>query len=422
MNPPEDLRALLGSFPGGQRPFGTVGVPVRPPVVSSARRLAVDINQLPATGAWLEGDPPAGRHFVNIGALPLESGAVLPDVTMAYEQWCPPGEPVGTILVLHALTGDAHVTGEAGPGQPTAGWWPGMVGPGLTIDTDRYRVIAPNILGGCQGSTGPASPSPDGKPWGSRFPLLTTRDQVAAEVALTRALGIDHYDLVVGASMGGHRVLEWALTVPEMVGSIAVLASGAATTAEQIAWASAQDEAIRADPAWAGGDYYEGGAGGGPARGLALARKIAHVTYRCPSELDARFGRIPQHDQDPMTGGRFAVESYLEHHGAKLAQRFDANSYLVLTHAMITHDLGRDRGGVETALRRIDCPVLAVAVDSDRLFFPELTEQIAALCPRAHPVKYIHSASGHDGFLVENDQLAPILAGFLRHTDPRRNR
>lgn len=382
-------------------------------------RRELDPSALPASGAWRPGDDPGRRRFLDVGPLALEAGGHLPAVTLAYETW---GElnPAGdnAVLVLHALTGDSHVTGDAGPGHRTPGWWSEIVGPGRAIDTDRYFVVAPNVLGGCQGSTGPASPAPDGRPWGSRFPLVTVRDQVAAEAALADHLGIDRWALVIGASMGGHRVLEWAATAPERVGAIAAVATGAATTADQAAWAHPQLAAIRLDPGFHGGDYYDAPPGAGPHRGLAIARQIAHTTYRSATELDTRFGRLPQGGEEPLTGGRFAVQSYLDHHGTKLAARFDANSYLVLTQSMLSHDLGRDRGGVRAALSQVTADALVIAVDSDRLFPPALSEDIAAGIPGCGPVRYVHSTHGHDGFLVEHDQVASLVGRFLRRVAP----
>ncbi|MFC4556225.1 homoserine O-acetyltransferase MetX [Georgenia faecalis] len=378
---------------------------------------------LPATGAWREGMPPGGRRFADLGALHLEAGGRLPHVRLAYETWgtLSPARD-NAVLVLHALTGDAHVTGAPGAGHLTPGWWSSIVGPGLAIDTDRWFVVAPNVLGGCQGSTGPSSPAPDGTPWGSRFPTITVRDQVAAEIELMDQLGLDRWAHVIGASMGGHRVLEWGVTAAERVHSLTVIASAAQTSADQIAWAHPQLAAIRLDPAFRGGDYYGAAPGQGPHTGLALARQIAHTTYRSADELETRFGRLPQHAEDPMLGGRFAVQSYLDHHGAKLATRFDANSYLVLTQTMLTHDLGRDRGGVEAALSQITADVLVIAVDTDRLFLPEQSERIAAGAPNAGPVRYVRSRHGHDGFLVEHEQVSRHVAGFLAHVARRLDR
>ncbi|MDR1151474.1 MAG: homoserine O-acetyltransferase [Bifidobacteriaceae bacterium] len=367
----------------------------------------------PASGAWREGDPPGHRQFAEIGPVLLERGGLL-DVRLAYETWGTLNDSRdNAVLVLHALTGDSHIRGPAGPGHPTAGWWTELIGPGAPIDTDRWFVVAPNILGGCQGSTGPASPAPDGRPYASRFPYLTIRDTVAAELVLTDRLGIDRWALVIGGSLGGHRVLEWAAMAPDRVNAIVPIATGAQTTADQIAWAHAGLQAIRADPAFRGGDYYDAPPGGGPHVGLGIARQIAHTTYRSAEELDARFGREAQGVEEPLGGGgRFAVQSYLDHQGAKLPPRFDANSYVVLTEAMLSHDLGRGRSGVEAALAAIPAPALVVAVDSDRLFLPDLAEVIADGLPRGGRVHTVHSAYGHDGFLIEFAQLAPLIARF----------
>ncbi|NCT91890.1 homoserine O-acetyltransferase [Cellulomonas sp. APG4] len=372
---------------------------------------------VPASGAWREGDPVGDRRFVDIGALDLEGGGHLPHVRMAYETWGTLSpERDNAVLVLHALTGDSHLTGPAGPGHPTAGWWDTMVGPGRPIDTDRWFVVAPNVLGGCQGSTGPASTAPDGHPWGGRFPYVTTRDQVRAEVAVADALGIDTWALVIGASMGGMRVLEWAVTEPARVQRVAALVTTAQTSGDQIAWAHPQLEAIRSDPGWRGGDYYDLPDGEGPHRGLGVARQIAHTTYRSSVELDERFGRLPQGAELPITGrGRYAVQSYLDHHAGKLARRFDANTYLVLTESMLSHDVGRGRGGVEAALAGVAASALVIAVDTDRLYPPTQSRRMAAAIPDAE-LHVIRSDFGHDGFLIEFEQMGALVTDFLART------
>jgi homoserine O-acetyltransferase len=364
------------------------------------------------TAAWREGDPAGDRRFVSLGAVELERGGVLPGVRLAYETW---GElnaaRDNAVLVEHALTGDSHVVGPAGPGHPTPGWWDGLVGPGCPLDTDRYFVVAANVLGGCQGSTGPASTAPDGQPWGSRFPYLTIRDQVQAEALLADELGVDRWALVLGGSMGGMRVLEWAVTHPQRVGAALVLASTAHATAEQIAWCQPQLLAIRADPHFHGGDYYDEPTG--PGAGLGIARRIAHITYRSELELHERFGRQAQASEEPLGGaGRYAVESYLDHHAGKLAGRFDANSYLVLTEAMSSHDIGRGRGGTASALARVTCRLVVVAVDSDRLYPPRLSREIVDAVPGAE-LHTVHSDFGHDGFLIELEQVGAVVGTLL---------
>ncbi|MBS6671117.1 MAG: homoserine O-acetyltransferase [Actinomyces graevenitzii] len=365
----------------------------------------------PVSGAWKITDPRACRSFANVGDLRLENDSILPAITLAYETWGELNEDrSNAILIEHALTGDAHVIGETEPGQPTAGWWSQVVGPDLAIDTNRYFVVAINVLGGCQGSTGPASIAQDGAPYGSRFPVISTRDQVRAEARLADLLGIERWNTVVGASLGGHRAIEWATMYPRRVERLVMVASGAQTTAEQAAWAHTQIRAVQLDPHWNGGDYYDDAVG--PVAGLALARQIAHTTYRCPNELDERFGRLPQNAEDPLTGGRLAVESYLDYHGEKLVRRFDAGSYVALCRTMISHNVGRERGGLRSALRTVTAKTLCIAVDSDRLFFPAQVKRMAGLIPNAS-YALIHSAHGHDGFLIEFDQVNELLADFL---------
>ncbi len=370
----------------------------------------------PTTGAWREGDAPGARLFQTIGSIALESGATLPHARLAYETWgsLSPARD-NAVLVVHALTGDSHVVGRPGAGHPTAGWWGGIVGPGLAIDTDRWFVIAPNMLGGCQGSTGPASFSPDGTEWGSRFPYLTIRDQVAAQVALADALDIERFAAVIGGSMGGMHALEWAIEHPQRVERLAVLASTAISSADQIALNSVQLEAIRMDSLFRDGDYYDEPEG--PYRGLALARRMALLNYRSPTELNERFERSWQGVLDPLgKGGRFAVESYLDFHGNKFTRRFDAGSYIALVEAMNSHDVGRGRGSVAEALARVTARALVIGVDSDRLFPVEQSRQIAAHLPRTiHGAEahVITSPFGHDAFLIENELVGPPLADLL---------
>lgn len=365
-----------------------------------------------STALWRDGDHPGERRFVSIGRLELESGESLPDVVLAYETWgrLRP-ERDNAVLVEHALTGDSHVVGEAGPGHPTAGWWPGLIGRGAPLDDD-YFVIAINVLGGCQGSTGPGSAAPDGRPWGSRFPRLTIRDQVAAEARLADVLGIERWHTVIGGSMGGMRTLEWVASHPERVGTAIALATGGYATAEQIGWSQAQILAIRNDPWFAGGDYYDHPQG--PEAGLAIARRIAHITYRSELELHERFDRRVQDEPaGPEGRPRYTVESYLDHHGGKLARRFDANSYAVLSEAMNSHDLGRDRGGMSAALQAFTGRLVVAPVDSDRLYPPRLSHEVVAARPGTQ-LRTIASAVGHDGFLTEVDQVAELLRDVLR--------
>ena len=322
------------------------------------------------TGAWLESHHPGDRHFLKIG---------------------------DAVLVNHALSGWSDVPA----------WWPSIVGPGLPLDTDKYFVICPNVIGGCQGSTGPSTIAPDGKHWGSRFPTITIRDMVAAELALSDALGISHYVLAVGPSLGGMRSLEWAIQHPDRVNAICTIGSSAVATGDQIGAASIQIRAIKSDRHYNSGDYYEQEVG--PTEGMGIARRIAHLTYRTETEMDVRFGRELQGDDT----GRYAVESYLDHQAAKLAKRFDANTYIALTEAMNSHDVGRDRGGVAEALAGITIPVVVVSIDSDRLFPPRLQEEIVELTPTALPLVTISSPFGHDGFLIDVEAVGTVLREAL---------
>jgi homoserine O-acetyltransferase/O-succinyltransferase len=372
-----------------------------------------------ATGAWREGDAPGDRKFVSIGSLALERGDELPNVRIAYETFGTLNAAAdNAVLVLHTLTGDSHAVGDAGLGHPTAGWWGGIIGSGKSVDTDEWFVVAPNMLGGCQGSTGPASGAPDGAEWGSRFPFVTIRDQVAAQVAFSDAIGIDRWAAVIGGSMGGMQALEWAIGHPARVERIGVLASPELSNADQIALNTVQVDAIQLDPKFAGGDYYNADDGDGPYRGLALARRMALLNYRSPTELNDRFQRSWQSGISPLGGGgRYAVESYLDFHGSKFTRRFDANSYITLANAMNSHDIGRDRGGVAAALSRVTARALVLGIDSDRLFPLAHQQLIAGLLPSTidnGEVVVISSPFGHDGFLIEDEVVGAHLERLLR--------
>jgi homoserine O-acetyltransferase len=353
-------------------------------------------------------------RYAPIGGLQLEAGGYLPDVVLAYETWGTLNEDgSNAVLIEHALTGSTHVTrGDT----DEEGWWEQLAGPGAPVDTDRFFVVSVNIVGGCYGSTGPSSPAPDGKPWGSRFPLVTLRDSTVAEARLADQLGIKSWFAVLGGSMGGARALEWAVTFPERVQRCAVISVGAASTAEQIAFAQAQTLAIRQDANFKGGDYYGGPF---PEDGLALARRIAHITYRSPGELDGRFGRAPQAPESPFQAaqlaarGRYQVESYLDHQGTKLVQRFDANSYIAITEALMSHDVCRGRGPLEQALARSEARFFVAAVDSDRLYFPSQSRELARALPGEVDVHLIEAPIGHDGFLTEIGQLGSQLREHL---------
>ncbi|WP_051476833.1 homoserine O-acetyltransferase [Arthrobacter sp. Br18] len=362
---------------------------------------------LPLAGARGDGF----LRIAPIGPVVLDAGGELPDVQLGFETWgALNSDGSNAVLVHHALTGSSHVARGASGEE---GWWDSLVGPGRTVDTDRYFVVSINMIGGCYGSTGPASLDPEGSPWGSRFPFITIRDSVRAEALLMDRLGIQRWHSVLGGSMGGARALEWALMYPERVERCAVIACTAASSAEQIAFAQAQLQAIRLDPAFAGGDYYGGEL---PIAGLGLARRIAHITYRSEPELTLRFGRSAQDVEQPFGGvlpterGRYQVESYLDHQAAKLVSRFDANSYVILTEALMSHDAARDRGTLQQALRVATARFFIAAVDTDRLYFPGQSDLLAEALPGHVPVHTIRSPIGHDAFLTQIHQLDRELA------------
>jgi len=376
------------------------------------------VGRPPATGAWRDGDAAGDRLFAPLPNLKLESGRDLASARIAFETWGTLNDDKSNaVLVLHALTGDSHASGAASKAHKTDGWWSEIIGPGLAIDTDRWYVVAPNILGGCQGSTGPASLDRQGREYGSRFPYLTIRDQVASQKAFSEVIGINHWHAIIGGSMGGMHVLEWALEYPDAMSNIAVIAAPPASTADQIALNSVQIEAIKIDPHFNKGGYYDAKAGFGPHRGLALARRMALLNYRSPSELNDRFERTWQSDISPLgASGRWAVESYLDFHGNKFTRRFDANSYITLVEAMNSHDIGRDRGGVEKALQSIRVRALVAGINSDRLF-PISGQKVIAEHIGSELVggklHVIESEFGHDGFLIEFETVGPMLRSLL---------
>ena len=378
-------------------------------------------SRLPVSGAWRPTDPVGHRQFLGLDRkLALDSGHVLDGVVIAYETWGRlNSDASNAVLMCHAWTGDSHVAGPADLGHPTPGWWEAAVGPGLAIDTDEWFVVCSNVLGGCQGTTGPASAHPaDGTPYGSRFPVVTIRDMVRAQVRLADHLGVRRWHSVVGGSMGGMQVLEWATTYPDRVASIVPIATCAQASAQQIAWGSIGRRAIMTDPKWRGGDYYAADPGDGPHEGLSTARMVAQVTFRSDNVFTERFGRQIVGSDNALRSmdQKFEVERYLEYHGDKLVRRFDANSYLVIGKAMDLHDVGRGRGGLEAALARIDVPTLTLGIHSDMLYPAYQQIQIRdLLVARGVPAEYIEidSPHGHDSFLIDLDQVGPPLTHFL---------
>jgi homoserine O-acetyltransferase len=324
----------------------------------------------------------------------LECGARLPEVVIAYQTW---GDirhaDERAILVCHALTGSADVDA----------WWPGLIGTRGAFDPERDFVICSNILGACYGTTGPASLKPAGRErYRADFPAVSVRDMVRLQCRLLDHLGIRKVELVTGPSLGGMQALEWAAMYPERVGSVVPIGVGARHSAWCIAISESQRAALRADPQWLGG-YYSDDAP--PVAGLAAARMMAVCTYRSWQSFDEKFGREKRAD------GLFEVQSYLRHQGSKINGRFDANTYMTLTHAMHTHDLGRGRGGHRSALRRIAQPAMVVSVSSDALYPPAEQRELAELLPNAS-YEVLDSLHGHDGFLLETEQLSRMISRF----------
>ncbi len=397
---------------------------------SSLRRPSRPVQPIPASGGWTEGDPIAWRRFETVcedRCFALEGGGVLDRIDLAYETW---GElnasGSNAVLVCHALTGDAHAAGPSGPGQPTDGWWDDLIGPGRALDTDRYFVVCINVLGGCQGTTGPASINPaTGERYGASFPVVSIRDIVRTQAMLADRLGIWRWLSVVGGSMGGMQSLEWAVMYPDRVASLVSIASTAAASPLQIGWSETGRLAIANDANWNDGDYYDAAPGEGPHEGLMLARRIAQIHYRADQSYADRFGRATVDKLDTFEHwGRFQIESYLDYHGEKLARRFDANSYLVLNKAMDLHDVGRGRGGVPAALGRVKVPTLVASVDSDMLYTPRQQHELRDLIASGgSPVEFVEITSdhGHDGFLIEFDQLHPMLDEFVSNVDKTLN-
>ena len=362
----------------------------------------------------------------------LEKGGVLPELQVAYER-CGLLAPDkrNVILICHALTGDAHVAGIR-PGQTEpSGWWEEMIGPGRGIDTNYYHVICANMLGGCKGTTGPSSTNPaTGKPYGSQFPRMTVGDIITVQRMLLQQLGIDRLAAVIGGSFGGMQVLEWAIRFPDAVDRAMVIASAASINSQALAFDILGRQAIVQDPDWQGGDYY--GTGRMPGRGLAQARKLGHITYLSQQTMEDKFGRAKRpewleaddafHDESRRTFRTyFQVESYLQHQGEKFIERFDANSYLHITHAMDEYDLAERFGTLEKAFQSVQARMLIVALSGDWLFMPEQsTDLVKALLNDRKRVTYCHleAPAGHDAFLTHIDELQGVIRAFLPWVGP----
>ncbi len=348
--------------------------------------------------------------------LHLRSGQTLEGFTLAYETYGQlNADRSNAILICHALSGDAHVAGYTDAEGEKIGWWDDAVGPGKMFDTERFFVICSNVIGGCQGSSGPASLAADGKPYALRFPFVTVPDMVLAQRHLLDYLGIQKLFSVAGGSMGGMQALQWAVDYPERVGSVLFLASTARSSTQNIAFNEIGRQAIYADPNWNQGDYYDKTP---PAAGLSVARMVGHITYMSEYSLESKFGRHTQNGGDLAYnfGTDFAVESYLKHQGEKFVERFDANSYLYITKALDYYDVADGYGTMHEALRRVQCPLLVVSISSDWLYTAEQAlELVNALEDLNKKVNYRHieASFGHDSFLVEVEAMTEIVGGYL---------
>src|SRR6185312_10688365 len=344
-----------------------------------------------------------------------EHGDILRQVDLTYETWGtlnPSGD--NAILIIHALTGDSHAASHGPDDQP--GWWEPLIGPGRAIDTDRYYAICPNNLGSCYGSTGPTSINPDtGEPFRLTFPMLTVRDLVAIQARLIEQLGVLSLQAVIGGSLGGMQVLEWAAMYPERLRKAIPVATSGRFSAQGIAFNEIQRRVIMLDPAWNDGNYREDAA---PSTGLAIARMVGVITYQSDELMAARFGRNPEarYTNWPAFLQRYDVEGYLNYQGDKLAKRFDPNSYLYLTRAMDSHDLGRDRGSYEDGIGCITAPTLMVAIRADILFPNYLVREVTEIQQRlGRDARYaeIDSPNGPAAFLNDVAKLAYHVGEFL---------
>ena len=378
------------------------------------------------------------------GPVRLDCGRELHPVRVAYETYgtlSPRRDNV--VLVCHALSGDAHAAGIAktppaestrdgfgatdrdGTAAKGLGWWDGMIGPGKAFDTDRFYVVATNLLGGCRGTTGPSSADPaTGRPYGPDFPVITVADMVRTERAFLDELGIARLAAVAGGSLGGMQAFEWAILYPDQVDAVVSIASTHALQPQGVAWNAIARDAIMRDPAWQDGHYY--GTGLSPDAGMGIARMVGHITYLSAEALSDKFGRRLQlADTDPaahirytFTEPEFAVESYLRHQAGSFVRRFDANTYLYLSRALTYFDIGREHGGgsLEQALKNVQARTLLIAFSSDWLYPPAASAEIAsALRVLGKPTEFhvIEAPYGHDCFLLEEARQTPIIRAFL---------
>ncbi len=373
-----------------------------------------------ADAARREADDPRSK-VVRFGAdkpLRLDAGVDLAPYQIAYQTY---GElnaaKSNAILICHALTGDQHAF-NTHPVTGKPGWWDSIIGPGLPIDTDRFFIISSNVLGGCMGTSGPASKNPaTGEPYGLSFPVITIRDMVRAQAALLDHLGIDQLLCVAGGSMGGMQVLQWAASYPERIFAALPIATAARHSAQNIAFHEVGRQAVMADPDWRNGKYIAEGIS--PRRGLAVARMAAHITYLSDAALHRKFGRRLQDRALPTFSfdADFQVENYLRYQGSSFVERFDANSYLYITRAMDYFDLAGEYGDVlANAFRKTKSRICMVSFTSDWLFPTDEARQIVhALNAAGAPVSFaeIETDKGHDAFLLDEPELFAIVRGFL---------
>ena len=354
--------------------------------------------------------------------LPLDCGEVLRPVEVAYETYGSLDDHnTNAVLISHAFSGDAHAAGiSAEDGKP--GWWDNMIGPGKALDTNKYFVICSNVLGGCRGTTGPASTDPQtGRPYGSRFPFVTTPDMVRLQKLLVEHLGIKRLLSVAGGSMGGMQALQWAVGHPDAVASSIPIAGTHRHSAQQIAFNEVGRQAIMADPDWNSGDYYGGPS---PARGLAVARMVGHITYMSDDSMREKFGRKRRTEggADIAESGLFEVESYLRYRGGQFVNRFDANSYLTITRAMDSFDLAEGHPSLGDAFSQTDSRFLVLSFTSDWLYPSYQSQEVVrALRSRNLDVAYVELPSnyGHDAFLVEVGEQTELIKSFLENTYKR---
>ena len=356
-------------------------------------------------------------HFGPDQPLQMDAGVNLAPFTIAYQTYGTlNAAKSNAVLICHALTGDQHVA-NVHPVTGKPGWWEIMVGPGRPIDTDRYFVICSNVLGGCMGTTGPASINPaTGKPWGLDLPVVTIRDMVRAQAMLIDRLGIDELFCVVGGSMGGMQVLQWAASYPQRVFSALPIAAAARHSSQNIAFHEVGRQAVMADPDWRGGRYFDHGLR--PLKGLSVARMAAHITYLSDEALQRKFGRKLQNRAAPTFSfdADFQIESYLRHQGSSFVERFDANSYLYVTRAMDYFDIAEDYGSLAKAFKGTKTRFCVVSFTSDWLFpTSESRAVVHALNAGGAPVSFVEveTDKGHDAFLLDEPDLFAAMRGFL---------